>query len=330
MTAPVWYLHDGKVGLRNQALGLAEAVGLPFAEKRLAIRAPWRLLPPALWLNALAAAGPDGDRLEPPWPRLVIGAGGRAAAPMLAIRRAAGGRCLVVQIQTPALATRHFDLMVVPSHDRVRGPNILVSRGAVHRVTQARLAEAALAWEPLVADLPRPRVAVLLGGDNGSYRLPPARARVIAAELAGLARGGCGLLITPSRRTGPETLRILRDALTGLSATIWDGTGANPYFGYLALADHILATADSVSMITEASATGRPVQVIALDGGSRKFDRFHRALAADGVTRPFTGRLESWDYERRDDTAAAGARIRALLAERGWLDGLTEPARHSP
>jgi mitochondrial fission protein ELM1 len=319
MNDPVWILHDGKSGLRNQALGVAEAVGLPFSEKTLAIRYPWRALPPAWWLGALHAPGPGGDRLEPPWPRLVIGAGGRAAAPMLAIRNAARGRCLAVQIQTPAIAARRFDLIVVPSHDRLRGPNVMVSRGAVHRVTRAVLDQARREWEPLLAHLPRPRVAVLIGGDNGSYRLPIERASEIARDLAGLARAGSGLMITPSRRTGPAAEAAIRKALSGLPAEIWDGTGENPYFGYLALADHILVTADSISMITEATATGRPVQVIGLDGGGAKFRRFHEAFAADGLTRPFLGSLQDWHYEPCDDTAEAGARIRRMLEQRGLM-----------
>ena len=107
------------------------------------------------------------------------------------------------------------------------------------------------------------------------------------------------------------------ETLAGLPAEIWDGSGENPYFGYLALADHVLATADSVSMITEASATGRPVHVLPLQGGTAKFERFHQAMRAAGVTRPFDGTLKEWRYDRRDDTAAAGARIRAMMQERG-------------
>lgn len=315
--APVWILHDGKVGLRNQALGLAEAVGLPVAEKCLAIRYPWKMLPPALWLNALAAPGPEGDILEPPWPVLAIGAGGRAAAPILAIRRAAAGRCLAVQIQNPRLAPRLFDLMVVPAHDLVRGPNVQVTQGAVHRVTQAKLAEAAGLWKSKLAFLPHPRVAVLIGGGNGIYRFGPNVARPLAAQLAALARSGAGLMITPSRRTGPEAEAILRDALAGLPAVIWDGSGDNPYFAFLGLADHVIATADSISMITEASTTGKPVHVVPLDGGSAKFDRFHAAMSAAGITRPFSGSLEQWTYQPRDDTALAGQRIRTMMQEWG-------------
>lgn len=315
MNPPVWILHDGKVGLRNQVMGVAEAVGLDFAEKRLETRFPWKALPPALWFNARHAPGRGGDRLLPPWPLLVIGAGGRSAAPALAVRDAAEGRCLAVQIQDPKIAARRFDLMLIPEHDTVRGPNVMVTRGAVHRVTEAKLAEAAAFWGPRLAHLPRPRVAVLIGG-AGAYELASDHMKAIADSLATLARNGAGLMVTPSRRTGEAAERVLRETLAGLPAEIWDGSGENPYFGYLGLADHVLATADSVSMITEASATGKPVHILPLQGGTAKFDRFHQAMRAADVTRPFDGTLQEWRYERRDDTAAAGARIRAMMQER--------------
>ena len=315
MNSPVWILHDGKVGLRNQVMGVAEAVGLDFTEKRLETRYPWKALPPALWFNARHAPGNGGDRLLPPWPRLVITAGGRSAAPALAVRDAAEGRCLVVQIQDPKIAARRFDLMLIPEHDKVRGPNVMVTRGAVHRVTEAKLAEAAALWGPRLAHLPRPRVAVLIGG-AGAYALSTDHVKEIADGLAALARNGAGLMVTPSRRTGEAAEQVLRETLAGLPAEIWDGNGENPYFGYLGLADHVLATADSVSMITEASATGKPVHVLPLPGGTAKFERFHQAMREAGVTRPFDGTLQEWRYERRDDTAAAGARIRAMMQER--------------
>jgi len=89
----VWVVHDGKIGMANQVIGLAEAVGFPFAERRLDIRSPWRHLTPQLWLQPLAALGPAGDRLQPPWPDLLIACGRLAAAPSLAVKRASGGRC---------------------------------------------------------------------------------------------------------------------------------------------------------------------------------------------------------------------------------------------
>jgi mitochondrial fission protein ELM1 len=247
----------------------------------------------------------------------VIAAGSRSAAPALAIRCKNGGRTVVVQIQDPKIPPARFDLMIVSDHDKVRGPNVMVSLGAVHPVTEAKLATAAEAWAPRLDHLPRPRVAVLIGGDNGVYHLSAETMTGIAEQLATLARDGAGLMITTSRRTGAEAEAILRARVEGPTVEIWDGAGENPYFGYLGLADHVLATADSVSMITEASASGKPVHVLPLEGGSRKFERFHEAMRAAGITRPFDGTLQTWTYVPRDDTGAAGARIRQIMQDRG-------------
>jgi mitochondrial fission protein ELM1 len=66
-------------------------------------------------------------------------------------------------------------------------------------------------------------------------------------------------------------------------------------------------------MVTEAASTGKPVHVIELEGGSRKFDNFHRLMREAGVTRPFTGTLESWRYDPPNDTARAAAAVRRLM-----------------
>jgi uncharacterized protein len=312
----VWVVHDGKIGMANQVIGLAEAVGFPFVEKRLDIRAPWRHLAPQLWLQPLAALGTAGDRLLPPWPDLLIACGRLAAAPALAVKRASGGRVFWVQVQDPRFARREVDLMVVPKHDPARGDNVFPTVGAVHRITAARLADGARRFGPQFAGLPRPLVAVLIGGNNRVYRLGESRFAAFVDQLAVLARAGFGIAVTPSRRTGPAAEQLLRQGLAGFPAFIWDGVGDNPYFGLLGLADAVLVTADSVSMVSEAAATGKPVHIIDLDGGSAKFARFHAALRAAGITRPFAGAIADWRYAPPDDTARAAAEIRHRLAAR--------------
>jgi len=309
----IWVLHDGKPGMASQALGLAEATGLPFVEKSLRIRRPWARLPPQLWVAPLHAALDSGRKLQPPWPDLVIGCGRNTARPSLAIRRASCGRTLAVQVQDPRVGHRDFDLLFVPQHDRRRGPRVVVTAGAIHRVTPERLAAERRRF-PALENLPRPILGVLIGGSNRVYRLDRRVLGEIADTIANLLRpGGGSAVITPSRRTGEAGLALLRERLAGLPCAIWDGTGDNPYYAYLAVADALLVTADSVSMISEAAATGKPVHILNLPGGDRKFTRFHETMRSLGITRPFSGRIEGWSYTPPDDTARAGAALRELL-----------------
>ncbi|MBM3486359.1 MAG: hypothetical protein FJX67_06955 [Alphaproteobacteria bacterium] len=297
--------------MENQCLGLAEALGVEPVVKRISPLLPWRLLPPQAWLAPLAAPGPAGDRIKPPWPDLLIATGRQTVALSIAIRRASGGRTYTVQIQDPTVAARHFDLVVAPRHDGLAGDNVIATLGALHRVTRARLDAAALRLAPGIADIPRPRVVVLLGGPNRHYRFDAATVERLATDLARLARAtGGGLLVTPSRRTGASAEAIVRTQLRDVPARIWDGNGDNPYFGYLGLAEAVVVTADSVNMVTEACATGRPVLVAPLPGGSAKFARFHAAMESEGLTRPFRGVLETWQSRPLDETARVAAAIR--------------------
>lgn len=295
--------------MASQALGLAEAVGFRFLEKELIIRFLWTCLPPRLSLFPFAAACNRGS-LSPPWPELVIGCGRNTAMPVLAIRRVNGGYAAAVQIQDPGIGIGAFDLSVAPEHDGLRGAQVVVTRGAVHRVTTSRLrAERRHFSAP--AAMERPVLSVLIGCTNRAYRLTLRRMGEIADALGKMRNQGGSALVTPSHRTGAAGVALLRDRLKGLPAVIWDGSRKNPYFAFLALAVAFLVTTDSVSMISEAAATGKPVHILGL-GSNVKFARFHAAMQKSGITRPFTGRIESWSYSIPDDTARAAA-VRALV-----------------
>jgi len=314
--ARCWVITEGHIGLVNQALGMAEALGLDVVQKTVAARQPWRSLPPNLWLRRKGFMALQGDALMPPWPNAVVSCGGQAALAAHLIREASDGQVFTIHVQKPPLPASAFDALVVPKHDGLSGPNVIVTDGAVHRVTRAKLDVAAARFAPLYAHLAKPRVAVLIGGSNNRYRLTPARMQVFAAQLAALADGGAGLMVTPSRRTEPEAAAILNRALAGRTAHVWDGSGENPYFGLLALADAILVTRDSVSMTSEAVFTGKPVLVVDLDGQSRRIELFHDQMAARGYTRRFAGKIENWHFTPPDDTAMAAAKIKPLLEAR--------------
>lgn len=299
----------------NQCTALADALGLEAESKSLTTLPPWRWLPPQLWLAPLRAVEADGDRLRPPWPDLLIASGRHSVAPALAVKRRSGGRTFCVQVQNPTVGFRNFDLIVAPEHDNLSGPNVVSTRGALHRVTADLMERLAPLAEARLGHLPRPRLAVLLGGNNAVYRFREAIATKLASELARLVREeGVGVAVTPSPRTPAAALAAIRRELDPLDgAVIWDGGGENPYLVYLAAADHLLVTSDSVNMVSEAAGTGRPVYVLELEGGSYKFAHFHRAMREAGITREFTGRLETWPYTPPDDMARVVDAVRRRL-----------------
>ena len=316
-TLSCWVVTEGMAGTENQCLGLAEALGLQPDVKRIAVRAPWRWLPPRLWPAPLAALSPAGDALAPPWPDLLIASGRKAAAPALAVRRASAGRTFTVCVQDPRLQPDRFDAVVAPQHDGLSGANVIATVGAPTRVTRKRLAEAHARFAALVEDLPRPRVAVLVGGSSRAHRLTPEIAQRLADQLRTLAETtGCGLMVTTSRRTGAANAARLRHALAGTPHRFYapGGAGENPYFGFLAHADQIVVTGDSVTMASEAAAAGRPLHVVELSGGKPKFDRFHAQLRELGVARAFDGTLAERAPAALDDTRRAANKVRRMLA----------------
>lgn len=304
-----WVLTEPLAGLTSQAVGLAERTGLDFSQRFLKRRFLYRFLAPSLWPRPLAAVEPSA--LAPPVAPVVIGCGGGAAVVAADLRHFG---CALVQIQHPRIDPHRFDLIIAARHDEISGANVFITRTALHRVTPQRLASAAFLWGPRLAHLPRPLVAVLVGGAHGHYRLGASEAERLAYGLAAMMRRDrVGVALTPSRRTDLAVRRIFAEALTPLGAWVWDGQGENPYFGLLALADAIVCTIDSVSMISEAAATSAPILLAALPGHSRRQRRFLEAMTAAGRAREFTGRFVLWPVAPMDDTDEAAAEVRRRL-----------------
>ncbi|WP_239479220.1 mitochondrial fission ELM1 family protein [Lichenicola cladoniae] len=309
-------LTEGYAGLEAQALGLAQRIGVTAATRTLRSERPWTWMPARFWPKPLDHVGGLHDLAD----GLVLTVGGTGGAIGAALRRERGRR--VVQIQNPRMKLDRFDLVVANRHDEITGPNVLLTRTALHRVTPPVLEEARLVWQDRLAGLPRPLVAVLVGGANGRFRLGAPEAHALAAGLAAMMRTDrVGIALTPSRRTGTEVRGILEGALQPLGAWIWDMQGQNPYLGLLACADAIVVTSDSVSMVSEAAATHAPVLVAELPGRSRRIGLFLRDLIDAGRVRPFNGRLETWDATPLDDSDAIADEVCRRL-------GLTGPNRY--
>ncbi|MFA5592432.1 MAG: mitochondrial fission ELM1 family protein [Micavibrio sp.] len=309
-TLQCWIVTEGMAGTENQCLGVAEALGVQPCIHRTSLRQPWKILSPYIGLERSITFLPA---FEAPWPDLVIASGRKSIAASRYIKRASKDKSFTVQIQDPRINPKYFDLVAVPEHDPARGENVIVTTAAPNRITDLNLARARNDFAPLFAMMPSPHIAVLLGGNSRTHTMSPFGMQRLGAQLANL---GGSLIITASRRTTEEQKNAFLRGLGGRAHWYWDGTGANPYMGMLAWADYILVTADSVSMLSDAATTGKPVYMIPMDGNSSRFDKFHANMIGKGIVRPFEGTLEHWSYEALRDSARIAAEILRLMALR--------------
>jgi len=291
-------------------------MGLAPDIRRVKPRAPFAWAMPRGPIDPRDAPGEPGSPVAPPFPDILIASGRRAVPYMRAVKRASGGRTFTFFLKDPRIGPGAADLIWVQEHDRLRGPNVLTSLTAPHRISAARLAEARARPDPRIAGLPRPRVAVLAGGDSRHHRFAPGDAERLMGGLRDLAASGATLAITASRRTPAALLAELR-ALAHAPHFLWDGTGPagdNPYLALLAGADAVVVTADSTNMVGEAAATGVPILVFEPSGGHAKIARFLAELTRRGAVRPFAGRLEDYAYQPLDSTPEIAEAARAALA----------------
>lgn len=329
--ARAWLITDGKAGMEVQVRGVADALGLAYEMITVAPQGIWKHAAPWGPVAPSERFGTSGSRFAPPWPTIAI-ATGRASIPYIrALRRKAGPRTYTVVLQDPKTGPGTADLIWVPAHDKRRGANVLTTPTAPHSFTAARFAGLRAAMPETIAALKGPRVAVVLGGKNGVYKFRDEDDDRLERSLKSLAALGASFMITPSRRTHERLLRKVDAATRDAPRILWDGTGSNPYPDFLAHADLLVVTADSVNMTGEACATGRPVLVFTPSGGSAKFQRFHDALRQYGATRPLPDQLDqlpAWEYQALDSAAIIAAEI-----ERRWqrraeqLSGLVNHGR---
>jgi mitochondrial fission protein ELM1 len=305
-----WIITEGMIGTQNQCVGVAESLGLDPVIKTISLKQPWKTLTP--WLG-LERDCTFTESLTGPWPDLLISSGRKAIAASRYIKKQSNGETFTVHIQDPKCNPDDFDLIAVPYHDRLRGRNVIVTHGAPNRLTPEKLAAAHAEFANPFNTLPLPRIAVLIGGNSRTHTMTTGIMRDLVEQLKQI-KGS--LMITASRRTGEENLKILQDGLKGTDAYIWDETDDNPYHGMLAWADHILVTADSVSMLSDAGTTGKPVHVIPLEGSSPRFNKFHTHMQDINVSRFFDGNLERWAYEPLNDAEVVANAIKEAMQKR--------------
>lgn len=321
-----WIITDGKAGHDTQARGVADALGLVVEMKHVSPKGPWRWAAPWGPVSPQERFGAEGSRFAEPWPQVAI-AVGRASIPYIrALKRRAGPRTFTVVLEDPRAGRGIADFLWVPEHDPLRGPNVMTTKTSPHNFSPARFAALRAQMPEAIARLPAPRIAVILGGKNAVYRFKDADDDRLAGALRSLGALGASFMITTSRRTHARLLAVVEAATAGRPRLLYTGQGQNPYADFLAHADALVVTADSVNMTGEACATGRPVYVFTPSGGSPKFRRFHAGLREHGATRDLPDQvltIPAWDYAPLDSSGRIAEEIEARYGRRvAMLSGL--------
>jgi uncharacterized protein len=324
--ASCWVLTDGKAGDEAQCLGVAECLGLIPSIRHVKPRGiftwamPWGPIDPA------EAFSKPNSPIAPPFPDILIASGRRTIAYVRRIKRASNKHTLTVILKDPRTGASAADLIWVPEHDKLRGPNVITTLTSPHRISPDKLL-AAKALKPAWLDKHRAGAGVLLGGDSQHHQFTDSDISRFLQHLTAITAAGTKLIVTPSRRT-PSTLGAAIQQLCAQTKSFyWDGTGENPYLQILAHADHIIATADSVNMVGEAAATGKPIHLFCPSGGHTKISSFVNGLSAHGVVRTLSDTLETWSYPPLDGTpviAIAVAKAYTVLRLSNAFSPLTE------
>ena len=347
-TTPVWVLKSYRAGENSQLLGLAERLGVPFRTLEAEYTA---LASAAGLLRCTTCAGitpASRKQLTPPWPKLLLSAGLRNEPIANWVRRASGGYTRVVFVGRTWCPINRLDLLVTtPQYRIAAGPRVHLNLLTQHRVTPERLAAAGAQSHELLRDLPAPVIAVMLGGSSGPWVLGPRNAARLGAALRELSElTGGSVVVSTSARTPPAFTRALQRHLpAGARLYEWrrDDPG-NPYFAMLAASQALVVSGDSVAMLSEAAAAGKPVLIwdVPVDAGAdssvpaawyrfmmrwlpprltRDVGLFHRAFADGGLGLPLAAGLEMLRAGRplaapRAAVADDGtlARLNALLA----------------
>ena len=292
-----WLILGDKAGDNAQVRIIADALGWPFVVKDLVFRARYVIGKPHFRASLYHIDRARSAPLEPPWPDLVLTVGRRPSMAALWVKAQAQGRARLVVVGRPKRWLERFDLVIAPPQFQLPSrPNVLPLDLPLMRVDEAAVGAAADAWRGRFADLPRPLVAVLVGGPTKPYVFDPAVARRLIEECRQIVEAdGGSLYVTTSRRTPPAVIEAIAAALPpGARLYRWDTGGDNPYRALLGLADRFVVTGDSISMMVEVARLGKPLAIFALPasgGWLRARNALGQRLAALG-DRP-TGPLAS-------------------------------------
>jgi mitochondrial fission protein ELM1 len=309
----VWLLLGDKPGDNAQVEGVVQALGWRCERKTLHWRAPYATAKPRFRATLDHVDHARSAPLEPPWPDLILTIGRRPSMAGLWIKQQSAGRTRIVLFGKPSGPMHRFDLVVAGAEVQLpRVANVVPIRLPLMRARAVDIEAAAALWQPRLAGLPRPLIALLLGGPTAPFAFDARVSEQVCRLAAGIAAAGGTPYVTTSRRTPRAVVGQLRARLTARARLFeWTPESAdNPYLALLSLADCFIVTGDSVSMLAEVARAKKPLAILELPLG--------RLGAVDQIRRSLLRRVFHGGGDARRRVTVAACRAGLLAATRDF------------
>ena len=293
-------LTQGMHGMISQVEGLAKALDLDFTHHTVELSSFWKIIPPKLTpISKNVYKKINQNEFD-----VIISCGRKSVIPSIHLKNTSKKKVFNIHIQDPKVDLNHFDIIVAPEHDSLNGQNVINTKGAIHYLTENEIRENKDYLKSFIKNDERKIWTLIMGGPTKYYDYSTKNMKHIFTSLYKLSKKhNFQLVVIPSMRTPINTIHYAKEFF-GDNHTIIMDVDKKAYLSALALAENIVVTCDSSSMISEAALTGKPIYVASIlpKKNDKRFQRFRNLFRELNITRNLGEEVEHWNYQKLDET----------------------------
>ena len=293
-------LTEGMHGMISQVEGMAKALDTEYSHKIVRLSFPWNLIPPKFTPISQIVLKDKIYITENETPDLIISCGRKSVVPSIFLKRK-NLKIFTIHIQDPKVSFKNFDAIVAPEHENLKGDNIYSSKGAIHYITETEISKAR---QYLIEKINSEKiVSLILGGPNKYYNFDSDQIINIFNQIKSIfVSNGYKVIIIPSMRTPKETIDLAAREMDSCGHVV-NKVDKQAYLSAYALANYVIVTCDSTSMISEAATSGKPIFVAHMKTkkNNYRFKRFFELFKQMGITRDLGEKVETWTYNKHNE-----------------------------
>ena len=293
-------LTEGMHGMISQVEGMAKALNAEYSHKNVKLSFPWNLIPPKFTPISDIVLKDKIYISDKEIPDLIISCGRKSVIPSIFLKKN-NSKIFTIHIQDPKVSFKNFDAIVAPEHDNLKGDNVYTSKGAIHYITESEINEAR---QYLVNKIQSEKVvSLILGGPNKYYSFSSEEIINIFNQIKSIfVSKGYKVIIIPSMRTPKKTIDLAIKEM-GSCGHVVNKVDKQAYLSAYALANYVIVTCDSTSMISEAATSSKPIFVAHMKAkkNNYRFKRFFELFKKMGITRDLGGKVEKWTYNKHNE-----------------------------